>query len=266
VSGIDHSPRARDFSLSLWQVRYELRAFSRNRARALFTFIFPLMFLVIFASLFKGAHIARRGGIPYDDFFVPGILAYGVISTTFVNMAISTSILRDEGILKRMQGTPMPRWAYVAGRIGATIVIVAAMSVVTLALGSIIWDVHVRASTLPAVIATMLLGTAAFTTLGIGIVRFIPSAEAAPAIVNFTVLPLTFISGIWFVTDTMPSWLQNIAKIFPLRALADALQHAFDPLTPGAGFRSSDMVTLAIWLAVGIYLMLRFLNTPQGDS
>jgi ABC-2 type transport system permease protein len=181
-------------------------------------------------------------------------------------MAISTSILRDEGILKRMQGTPMPRWAYVAGRIGATIVIVAAMSVVTLALGSIIWDVHVRASTLPAVIATMLLGTAAFTTLGIGIVRFIPSAEAAPAIVNFTVLPLTFISGIWFVTDTMPSWLQNIAKIFPVRALADALQHAFDPLTPGAGFRSSDLVTLAIWLAVGIYLMLRFLNTPQGDS
>ena len=111
----------------------------------------------------------------------------------------------------------------------------------------------------------MLLGTAAFTTLGIGIVRFISNAEAAPAIVNFTVLPLTFISGIWFVTDGMPSWLQSIAKIFPVRALADALQYAFDPRTQGAGFRGHDLVILAIWLLIGIYLMMRFLRTPQGD-
>ena len=88
------------------------------------------MFLVIFASLDKGQHISTRGGIPYDDFFVPGILAYGVIATTFINLAISTAILRDEGVLKRMQGTPLPRWAYVAARIGSTFLIMAAMAVV----------------------------------------------------------------------------------------------------------------------------------------
>ena len=93
------------------------------------------MFLVIFGSLDKGAHISTRGGIPYDTFFVPGILAYGVIATTFVNMAISTAILRDQGVLKRMQGTPLPRWAYVAARIGSTLVIVMLMTVITLALG-----------------------------------------------------------------------------------------------------------------------------------
>ena len=265
MSAITERRAGRDASLVLWQVRYELRAFTRNRARSLFTFLFPLMFLVIFSSLFKGAHISKRGGIPYDDFFVPGILAYGVISTTFVNMAISTSILRDEGILKRMQGTPMPRWAYIAGRIGATIVIVAAMSVVTLGLGALVWGVHVRTSTLPAVILVMLIGTATFTSLGIGIVRFISSSESAPAIVNFTILPLTFISGIWFVTDGMPSWLQTIAKIFPVRALADSLQHAFDPLTHGSGIRMSDIRILLIWLAIGLYLMFRFLRKPQGD-
>ena len=104
----------RDLGLVGWQIRYEQRAYWRNRGRGIFTFVFPLMFLVIFASLDKGAHISSRGGIPYDDFFVPGILAYGVIATTFVNLAISTAILRDEGVLKRMQGTPLPRWAYVA--------------------------------------------------------------------------------------------------------------------------------------------------------
>lgn len=255
----------RDASLVLWQIRYELRAFVRNRARGLFTFMFPLMFLVIFASLFKGEHISRRGGIPYDDFFVPGILAYGVISTTFINMAISTSILRDEGILKRMQGTPMPRWAYIVGRIGATIIIVAAMSAVMLALGSIVWGVHIPTSTLPAVILVMVIGTATFTSLGIGIVRFISNSESAPAIVNFTVLPLTFISGIWFVTDGMPSWLETIAKIFPVRALADSLQYAFDPLTHGSGLKLSDIRILLIWLVVGLYLMVQFLRKPQGD-
>jgi ABC-2 type transport system permease protein len=259
------SRSSRDVSLVAWQIRYELRAFARNRARGLFTFIFPLMFLVIFASLFKGQHIAQRGGIPYDDFFVPGILAYGVISTTFVNMAIGTSMLRDQGVLKRMGGTPLPGWAYVGGRVGATAVIVVAMSAVTLALGVTAFGVHIPTSTLPAVIVVILVGTATFTTLGIGIVRFVPNAEAAPAIINFTILPLTFISGIWFVTDGMPSWLQSIAKIFPVRALADALQHAFDPRTQGAGFRGHDLLVLGIWLVIGIYLMIRFLRTPQGD-
>lgn len=79
------------------------------------------------------------------------------------------------------------------------------------------------------------------------------------------ILPLTFISGIWFVTDGMPSWLQSIAKLSRVRAPADALQYAFDPRTQGTGLRGDDLVTLGIWLAVGIYLMLRFLRTPQGD-
>src|ERR1039458_1082636 len=111
----------RDLGLVGWQIRYEQRAFWRNRGRGIFTFVFPLMFLVIFASIDKGAHVSSRGGIPYDDFFVPGILAYAVIGTTYVNMAISTAILRDQGVLKRMQGTPLPRWAYIAARIGSTL-------------------------------------------------------------------------------------------------------------------------------------------------
>ena len=78
----------RDLGLIAWQIRYEQRAYWRNRGRGVFTFVFPLMFLVIFASLNQGAHISTRGGIAYDAFFVPGILAYGVIATTFVNMAI----------------------------------------------------------------------------------------------------------------------------------------------------------------------------------
>ena len=231
----------RDLGLVAWQIRYEQRAYWHNRGRGIFTFVFPLMFLVIFGSLNQSTHINRLGGIPYDVFFVPGILAYGLIATTFVNMAISTAILRDQGVLKRMQGTPLPRWAYVAARIGSTLVIVLTMTALTLALGVIAYGVHIRASTLPGLIVTLVLGTAAFTTLGIGVTRFIPNAEAAAVVVNLLILPLTFISSIWFPTTGMPKWLVDIAKIFPIRALADGLEYAFNPFTTGAGFKGEDV-------------------------
>ena len=256
----------RDLALVAWQIRYEQRAYWRNRGRGIFTFVFPLMFLVIFASLNTGHTLHSRGNIAYNDFFVPGILAYGVIATTYVNMAIGTAILRDNGVLKRMQGTPLPRWAYVAARIGSTVVIVALMTALTLGLGAVAYGVSVRASTLPGLIATLALGTAAFTTLGIGITRFIPNSEAAPVIVNLTVLPLTFISSIWFPSDGMPKTLIDVAKAFPIRPLADGLQYAFDPRTPGAGLNGHDLSTLGIWTAVGIVMMLRFLRSPQGEQ
>jgi ABC-2 type transport system permease protein len=266
MSSVMNPALRRDVALVGWQIRYEQRAYWRNRGRGIFTFVFPLMFLVIFGSLNEGTHLSARGGIPYNDFFVPGILAYGVIATTYVNMAIGTAILRDEGILKRMQGTPLPPWVYIAARIGSTVVIVIAMAILTLGLGAVAYDVHVRAATLPAVIVVLALGTAAFTTLGIGVTRFIPSAESAPVFVNLSVLPLTFISSIWFPTDNMPSALKTIANIFPLRPLADGLQYAFDPRTTSAGFNGRDIRTLVIWTAIGIVLMLRFLRTPQGEE
>ncbi len=256
----------RDLGLVGWQVRYEQRAFWRNRGRAFFAFLFPIMFLVIFASLYNGAKLPGPPAIPYDDFFVPGILAYGVITTTFVNMAIGTAILRDEGVLKRMQGTPLPRWAYMAGRIGSTILIVAAMGAVTLTLGAVAYGVHVRSSTLPGLLVSLALGAACFTALGIGVVRFIANAEAAPPIVNIAILPLTFISGVFFTTEGMPHWLRQIAAVFPIHALAAACQYAFNPYTRGAGFQGSDLRTLAIWLVAGLFLMARFLRTPLGEG
>jgi ABC-2 type transport system permease protein len=265
TSRIPRSSLRRDIGLVGWQIRYEQRSYWRNRGRGIFTFAFPVMFLLIFASLDKGQHISTRGGIPYDDFFVPGILAYGVIATTFINLAISTAILRDEGVLKRMQGTPLPRWAYVAARIGSTFLIMAAMAVVIVGLGALAFGLNFRLAALPGLIVTLLMGTAAFTSIGIGITRFIPTAESGPVVVNLAVLPLTFISNIWFPTDTMPKVLKEIAGVFPIKALAGGLQSVFDPRHGGAGINGGDLRVLAIWTVVGVVLMLRFLRSPQGE-
>lgn len=255
----------RDIGLVGWQIRYEQRAYWRNRGRGVFTFAFPIMFLVIFASIFKGQHIQSRGGIPYDDFFVPGILAYGVIATTFVNLAIGTAILRDQGVLKRMQGTPLPRWAYMAARILSAAIVMLAMAVVVLAVGSIVYGVSLRAAALPGLIISLVLGTAAFTTVGIGLTRFIPNAESAPVYVNVAVVPLTFISNIWFPTDALPAALRDIASLFPIKALASGLQYAFDPRHSGAGLDGASLRVLIAWTAIGAWLMISFLRRPAGD-
>lgn len=254
----------RELGLVGWQVLYEQRAFWRNRARAFFAFIFPIIFLVIFSAIFqsKTIYIGHGQSISYDTYFVPGILAYGVIATTFLNMAVSTAVLRDDGVLKRMAGTPLPGWAYVAARILSTLIVTIAMCALTLLIGYVVYNAKVRGATLPGLIVTLALGSATFTTLGVGIVRYIKNAEAAPAVVNVAVLPLTFISGIWFHFH-LSSGLTDIAKVFPIRALADGLQHAYSPFTTGSGFKGSDLLTLAIWLAVGIVAMLRFLHQPQ---
>ncbi|HWE09845.1 MAG TPA: ABC transporter permease [Solirubrobacteraceae bacterium] len=259
------STLSRDLGLVGWQIRYEQRAYWRNRGRGVFTFVFPVMLLVIFASLDQGAHIASRGNIAYDDFFIPGILAYGVITTAFVNLAMGTAILRDNGVLKRMQGTPLPRWAYVTARILSASLVTLVMAVVVLVIGKALYGLDLRLAQLPALIVTLLLGTAAFTTLGIGITRFIPSAETGPVIVNLVIWPLTFISNIWFPIDSLPKILKTIADIFPIKALASGLQYVFDPRHHGSLLDASSLRNLAIWTAVGVFLMVRFLRQPQGE-
>jgi len=253
----------RDLTLVGWQILYEQRAFWRNRAGAFFVFLLPVIFLVLFASIFRHQSIAVGHGrsITYVTYFVPGILAYSVIATTFNNMAIGTAILRDDGVLKRVAGTPLPGWVYISARIGSTLVITALMAVVELLLGRYAYGAQVRSATLPGLIVTLALGAATFTALGIGIVRYVTNAEAAPAVANAAILPLTFISGIWFHFK-LPIVLSDVGKVFPIRALAHGMQYAFNPFTRGAGFSSADLLTLGIWLVVALVAMARFLRQP----
>jgi ABC-2 type transport system permease protein len=250
--------RAGDLTLAARQLAYEQRAFWRNRTRAFFSFGMPIMLLLIFGSLNSGGRIQELGNIPYVVFFLPGILAYGIIITQFLNMAGGLSIQRDNGLLKRMRGTPLPGWAYVAGRVGSTAVISVIMAAVMLVLGRVFYGVHLRAEAVPAVVVAVLLGAATFAALGIAAVAIIPNAEAAPVVANVLILPLTFISGIWYPLTGAPTWVLDVAKVFPVERLANILHTAFDPLNHGSAFAGNDLLVLGIWLVVGVRLAMRF--------
>jgi ABC-2 type transport system permease protein len=249
---------AGDVALTAWQVAYEQRGFWRNRTRAFFSFGMPIMLLVLFASLNSGAHIKELGNIPYVVFFLPGILAYGIIITQFMNMCAGIAIQRDNGLLKRMRGTPLPGWAYVGGRVGSTALTSLLMTVVMLVIGYAAYDVHLRAEAVPAVLLAILLGAATFAALGMAAVSVIPNAEAAPVVANVLILPLSFISGIWYPLTGAPEWLADLAKVFPVERLADALHVAFDPVNHGSAFAGGDFLVLGIWLVVGVRLAMRF--------
>lgn len=258
LSRVEPGARAGDVALTARQVGYEQRAFWRNRTRAFFSVGMPIMLLLIFGSLNSGTRIEDLGNIPYIAFFLPGILAYGIIITQFVNMAGGLAIQRDSGLLKRMRGTPLPGWAYVAGRVGSTALISAIMAVVMVVLGRVFYGVHVRAEAVPAILVAVIVGAGAFAALGMAAVALIPNAEAAPVVANVLILPLSFISGIWYPMNGAPDWLLDVAKVFPVEHLASALQTAFDPVNHGSAFAGHDLLMLGIWLVVGARLAMRF--------
>jgi ABC-2 type transport system permease protein len=250
--------RTGDRALAAWQVAYEQRAFWRNRTRAFFSFGVPVMLLLLFGALNSGGRIRELGDIPYITFFLPGILAYGIIITQFVNTAGGLAIQRDNGLLKRMRGTPLPGWAYVGGRVGSTAVVSIVMTFVMLGLGRVCFGVQLRAEAVPAVVVTVLLGAATFAALGMAAVALIPNAEAAPVVANVLILPLAFISGIWYPLTDAPRWLTDLAKVFPVERLAGALHVAFDPRNHGTAFSGHDLLVLGIWLLIGARLAMRF--------
>jgi ABC-2 type transport system permease protein len=246
-----------DLAIAARQLRFEQKAFWRNPAGAVFTFAFPLLFLVIFSTLNSGQRIDERGGISFVTFFVPGIVAFGLISACYTNLAIRMTVSRDFGILKRVRGTPVPTWAYLAGQVGSSIVITFMLLFLTVGLGVVAFDVGFRTGTAAGLLVTLALGAACFCALGLAVSGLCPNADAAPAIVNFSIFPLLFISGIFFPLDTAPGWLKSAAKLFPMQRLADGLQYAFDPRTRGLGFNGGDLSALAAWTVGGSILAVR---------
>lgn len=246
-------------ALTLKQVRYQNRAFWRNPPAAFFTVLFPLMFLVIFNLLFGGGEIPGTK-VSLSNFYVPAITAFAVISASFTNIAMGVSISRDSGVLKRVRGTPLPAWSYMAARVIHSILIGLLLTAVATLAGALLYDVDLPTTTLPAVIVTVLLGAAAFSALGLAMTAAVPNAEAAPAVINGVILPLLFISDVYIPDNEAPGWLRAIANVFPVKHFSEALQTPFDPFETGTGFEWDHLSVLIIWGVIGLALAVRYFS------
>jgi len=250
-------------TLAAWQVRYEQRSFWRNRRAAFLALAFPLMYLLVFGTLTHGATLDVRDHLSMIDFYVPGIIAYAVVLIGFNSVAMTFASRRTYGVFKRVRMTPLPWASYVGGMLGSTVLVVALSVTIMLLVGAVLFGASFRVATLPGLLATLVLGTACFVTLGVAASRLVAKPENGIGILMVITLPLTFISNVWFPIDDAPRWVQDLAGAFPLKPLADGVATAFDPSTAALGFAGHDLLVLALWTVAGCAMMA---NTMRSLS
>jgi ABC-2 type transport system permease protein len=247
---------------------YDLRAFARNRQWQFFTLVLPVLFLVIFASVFGGSGntTAVAGGqISTSVYYVPGIIALGVIAACFGNLVASVTAQRERGVLKRRRATPVPVAAVIAGRVLTAVVIAVVMAAVLLGIGWAAYGAHVPGRTAPALAVTVVIGAASFCCLGYALTSLIRTEDAALPATTAVTLPLYFISGVFVAVTALPHWLAGVGEIFPVRHLASALLAAYNPHTTGLGFAGRDLLIVAAWGAAGLLIAVRtFSWLPLG--
>jgi ABC-2 type transport system permease protein len=254
----------RSFSLALHEFRFAQKVFWRNPASVFFTALLPVLFLLIFATIFGDQHIDELDGLKVTTYYIPAIVTLAVISATMVNLAMNVTIAREAGLLKRGRGTPLPPWVFIAGRIGNAIVISAVMVVVVTLIGKLLYDAPIPWERIPAVIVTLVVGAASFCCLGLAMTAIIPSREAASAITNAITLPLYFLSGIFIPENEIPDGVLSFANHFPVRDFFQAFFSAYSPNTVGSGFEWGDLAVVAIWGLAGFLIALRFFRwTPR---
>ncbi len=247
------------------QFRYDQKAFWRNPAAVFFTVGFPVVLLIIFATVFGDQTVDVRGGIETTTYYVPAIITVAVISATMQSLAMSLVIAREDGRLKRGRGTPMPAWVFIAGRIGNSIVVALLMLVLITALGRVLYGVDIPWGQLPEILVVLVVGSAAFCCLGIALTAAIPSQDAAAPIVNALLLPLYFLSGVFIPEDELPSGVISFANHFPVRDFFQAFFDAYIPAGGGSSLDWGNLAVVAIWGIAGLLLSIRFFRwTPRG--
>jgi ABC-2 type transport system permease protein len=244
-------------ALGLSQIHYVNKTFWRNPASAFFTFAFPLMFLVIFTALLGHGtvHLAGRE-IHQSTYYVAAMAAFAVITACYNNIAIGVSFQRDAGILKRTRGTPLPPGTYFGARVTHALLMAVLLVAITVAFGHAVYHADVpTGAALIRFLVMLLVGAASFAALGFAVTAVIPNAEASAAIVNATILPLLFLSGIFIpLGDDTPSWILWVARIFPVRHFAEGMQAGF----LGTTYHWSDVLVVAAWGAGGLLVAIRY--------
>jgi ABC-2 type transport system permease protein len=244
------------------QFRYDQKAFWRNPAAVFFTVMFPVVLLLIFATVFGGETVDVNGGIETTVYYVPAIITLAVISATMQTLAMSLVIAREDGRLKRGRGTPMPPWVFIVGRIGNSLVVALIMLALVAAIGKIFYGVPIPWERAPEILVVLVVGAASFCCLGIALTAAIPSQDAAAPIVNALLLPLYFLSGVFIPDDQLPGGVIDFANHFPVRHFFEAF---FDAYVVGGGIEWNHLAVVAVWGVAGLLLSIRFFRwTPRG--
>lgn len=229
----------------------ELRLTARRGENVLVTLIIPVAVLLFFA----GTSVVSFAGDPVR-FLLPGSIALGIIAAGLVNLGISTAYERSYGVLKRLGGSPLPRWGLLAAKLTAVLILEIVQVTVLVAVGILALHWQPGAGWSPLLLAVgVLMGTLAFAGLGLllaGTLR----AEATLALANGLFLSFLMLGGVLLPVNHLPAFIQPVAAVLPSTALADVLRVALDS-GPQPGSAANSLLVLAAWGAAAAGLALR---------
>jgi ABC-2 type transport system permease protein len=242
-----------DLLVATHQIRYEQKAYWRNPMAAVFTLMFPVVFLVVVGTSAGGSAVPGTT-LRYDQYTVVDMLTFGLIAACYTNLGIAICLRRESGVLKRMRGTPIAIGSYVGGIIGSVIINVAVLTVLVVGIGMSFYHLHFPVHLL-ATVVTLLVGIVTFCALGLAVTTIVPNADAAPAVINGIYFPIIFISGVFYPLSN-GSVLSRIADYFPIRHMMTALVSAFEG-GPGSGLRAGDLLVMLVWAAAALFVTAR---------
>lgn len=244
-------------STLLWhQLLYTLQELWRSRVVFIFTFLFPLTWLVVLGSLAGNATVDDDSGVRVMQFVTPTAAAMGVTYAAFPTVAITLALAREGGVLKRVHGTPLPPWVYLAGRIGGAVVFALGSVLIMLTVGVLAYDVEIVWATALASLTTIAVAIACFASLGLAVACISPSATFAQAASIGSAVVVTFLSGM-YSEGAQASWADRIAAVLPLKPFDDALGNQFDPLSSGAGWDIGALAVMAAWTVGALVVAIR---------
>ncbi len=210
--------------LLLHEFRAEQRLFWRNREAAFFTFLLPVIFFLVFGSIYGNSRITREH-LRAAPFLQAGMIGYGVASTAFAGLAISMVVRRESGVLKRVRGTPLPPAIYLLAILLSTFVVFLIEATTIVIIGRL--SLLGAAARPPAVslFGALVIGSLSFAALGLGLTGFVRSAEGSSAVINFVYLPMALISGTFFTPKAYQRFLRAIADVLPLTYFTKLLRN-----------------------------------------
>lgn len=257
------------------RVGYELRRFFRARDAVVFIFAYPIIMMGIFATVFSGSIDLGQGrSIEFSQYFLPGMIATGLMLSSFQNLAIGIAEERDSGGLKRLRGTPLPAASYFLGKVGQVLITSLVQTALLLVVSALAFRVSLpdtagRWFTLAWV---FVLGTATGAVCGVAFSSVPRSGQSASAVVTPIVLVLQFISGVFFQFDQLPTWMQHVASVFPLKWMAQGMRSVFLPddalvMEPSGSWQhGATAAVLAVWLVVGLVAGVRTFRWRRRDD
>jgi len=235
-------------ALTWQQFRFERRMFWRNPSALFFNFSLPLIFLILIASIFS---LSKKD----QGEFVAGIAGMAVMTTTFNALAFNLTFLREQGILKRMRGTPLPPVSYFGGLLGNAVMNAVVQVALVVVVGHVFYGVSWPQNWVTLVVFTA-FGVVAFGALGVAFAQVIPNFDSAPAYVNAFFLPMLLISGTFYSTTHLPAALEAVAKSLPLKHTIDGI-HAGIVTGQGVNHLWDAVGVLALWCVLGLFFAVR---------